>query len=169
MKMFSKWQTHLQRFHQKVHLPPITSGINFFVLFFIFNTAHKYHSRNEFLHDIELILKNCIVYNGRDSSYSERAEALLKTAQSMMAEVDYKLFNYSFFVSNILYRIFFLVQYDEHLTTWEQKIKLVQERAKSRTLSESWFGGDDDQIQEVSGIFILKFFYFLFLSLEMKQ
>lgn len=122
---------------------------NFF--FFFFNTAHKYHLRNEFLHDIELILRNCIVYNGRDSSYSERAEALLRTAQSMLAEVNFKIKKKKLnFLLQYTWQFFFLVQYDEHLTTWEQKIKLVQERAKSRSLSESWYGGDDDQIQEVN-------------------
>lgn len=51
------------------------------------SVAHKYHSRREFLRHIELILNNCIIYNGRESSYTERAETLLKTAQASLEEV----------------------------------------------------------------------------------
>lgn len=54
---------------------------------FIF-TAHKYHSRQEFLADVERILQNCVTYNGKDSTFTEKAEALYKAAQETLDEVS---------------------------------------------------------------------------------
>ncbi|XP_065225060.1 transcription initiation factor TFIID subunit 1 isoform X2 [Planococcus citri] len=88
--------------------------------------AHKYHSRYEFLADIELIFNNCFVYNGRDSSFTERAEVVWKAAQTSLEEYDAQA----------------------HLTTLEQQIKKVQEKAEIDSLSSSWYAGDEDQTQE---------------------
>ena len=43
-------------------------------------------------------------------------------------------------------------QYGDHVSTLEQKIKLVQEKAEID--STSWYGGDDDQNQEVDSIHV---------------
>ncbi|KAG8223686.1 hypothetical protein J437_LFUL004051 [Ladona fulva] len=67
--------------------------------------AHKYHNRHEFLSDIELILQNCVVYNGKDSVYTKKAESLYKATKTILDE------------------------YDEHLTQLERNIRLAQERA----------------------------------------
>lgn len=50
--------------------------------------AHKYHSRKEFLADIERILQNCVTYNGKESSFTEKAETLYKAAQQTLDEVS---------------------------------------------------------------------------------
>lgn len=67
--------------------------------------AHKYHNRHEFLSDIELILQNCVVYNGKDSIYTKKAETLYKVSKATLDE------------------------YDEHLTQLERSVRIAQERA----------------------------------------
>ncbi|XP_046390335.1 transcription initiation factor TFIID subunit 1 [Ischnura elegans] len=67
--------------------------------------AHKYHNRHEFLADIELILQNCIIYNGKDSVYTKKAETLYKVSKATLDE------------------------YDEHLTQLERSVRIAQERA----------------------------------------
>lgn len=52
-------------------------------------SAHKYHSRHEFLLDIEQILQNCVLYNGKDSPYTEKAEQLVKACRATLDEVCY--------------------------------------------------------------------------------
>lgn len=49
--------------------------------------GHKYHNRYEFLADIELILQNCIIYNGKDSAYTQKAETLVKVCRATLEEV----------------------------------------------------------------------------------
>ena len=44
-------------------------------------SSHKYHNRREFLSDVELILENCILYNGKESPYTLKAEALVKVCK----------------------------------------------------------------------------------------
>lgn len=58
-------------------------------------------------------------------------------------------------------------QYDEHLTTLEQKIKLVQERAEVD--SSSWYGGDDDQNQEVKIDRIISLLETLLLKMQVTR
>ncbi|XP_046667690.1 transcription initiation factor TFIID subunit 1 [Homalodisca vitripennis] len=85
--------------------------------------SHKYHSRHEFLADVERILQNCVMYNGKDSTFTEKAETLYKAAQETLEE------------------------YDEHLTQLERNISLVQERALEQAETDSlgtWLGGDED-------------------------
>ncbi|RZC33764.1 transcription initiation factor TFIID subunit 1, partial [Asbolus verrucosus] len=81
--------------------------------------AHKYHSRHEFLVDIEQILENCILYNGRDSPFTEKAEQLVKICKATLYE------------------------YDEHLTQLENKISLAQERAMQDD-DQAWMGGEEE-------------------------
>lgn len=51
-------------------------------------TAHKYHSRHDFLRDIEQILENCTLYNGKDSKYTSQAEQLVKICKDTLDEVN---------------------------------------------------------------------------------
>ncbi|XP_054274106.1 transcription initiation factor TFIID subunit 1-like [Macrosteles quadrilineatus] len=87
--------------------------------------SHKYHSRHEFLSDVERILQNCITYNGKDSAFTEKAETLFKAAQETLEE------------------------YDEHLTQLERKISLVQERALEQAETDSLGNWHlDEEMQE---------------------
>ncbi|XP_023310146.1 transcription initiation factor TFIID subunit 1 isoform X2 [Anoplophora glabripennis] len=81
--------------------------------------AHKYHSRHEFLADIEQILENCILYNGKDSPFTEKAEQLVIACKET------------------------LDKFDEHLTPLENKLLLAQERAMQDD-DQTWMGGDDE-------------------------
>lgn len=62
----------------------------FILLFFL---AHKYHSRHEFLRDIEQILENCTLYNGKDSPLTNKAELLVKVCKDTLDEVYTFLLN----------------------------------------------------------------------------
>lgn len=75
--------------------------------------SHKYHSRKEFLDDVEKILNNCILYNGKESPFTQKAEALVKAARQTLEE------------------------YDEHLTQLEHSISLAQERALEQAEMDS--------------------------------
>lgn len=81
--------------------------------------AHKYHSRHEILVDVQQILENCILYNGKDSPFTQKAEQLVKICKATLDE------------------------YDEHLTQHEQKISLAQERAFQDD-DQTWMGGDEE-------------------------
>lgn len=89
-------------------------------------SAHKYHNRNEFLKDIEQILNNCITYNGKESVYSKKAEAIYNTAVSQLNE------------------------YSDYLDQLERNISLVQERALEQADVDSLgtWPGDHDQENE---------------------
>ncbi|XP_074028237.1 TATA-box binding protein associated factor 1 isoform X1 [Leptinotarsa decemlineata] len=81
--------------------------------------AHKYHTRHEFLVDIEQILENCVLYNGKDSAFTEKAEQLVKICKATLDE------------------------YDEHLTQLENKLVLAQERIMQDD-DQAWMGADDE-------------------------
>jgi transcription initiation factor TFIID subunit 1 len=51
-------------------------------------SAHKYHNRYEFLADIERILENCILYNGKDSTYTQKAEKMVQVCRITLDEVS---------------------------------------------------------------------------------
>lgn len=72
--------------------------------FFIFNSAHKYHSRHEFLVDVTQILENCTLYNGKDSSFTQKAEQLVAVCKATLDEVSLYLFwnKYCFYTSKFL-------------------------------------------------------------------
>ncbi|CAB3224233.1 unnamed protein product [Arctia plantaginis] len=48
--------------------------------------AHKYHSRNDFLRDIQLLVDNCRAYNGPNSQFTRQAEAILKVTQDSLEQ-----------------------------------------------------------------------------------
>lgn len=50
--------------------------------------AHKYHSRVEFLEDIELIAKNCEQYNGTDSNFTKQAKMMYEFAKKALEDVN---------------------------------------------------------------------------------
>ncbi|XP_078034562.1 TATA-box binding protein associated factor 1 isoform X2 [Augochlora pura] len=84
-------------------------------------SAHKYHSRHEFLRDIEQILENCTIYNGKESVYTNKAEMLVKVCKETLDE------------------------YDDHLTQLENNILLVQKRAMEQAdIDPSWLGADEE-------------------------
>ncbi|XP_033321327.1 TATA-box binding protein associated factor 1 isoform X2 [Megalopta genalis] len=84
-------------------------------------SAHKYHSRHEFLRDIEQILENCTIYNGKESVYTNKAEMLVKVCKETLDE------------------------YDDHLTQLENNILLVQKRAMEQAdIDPSWLGPDEE-------------------------
>lgn len=58
----------------------------FFLSLFII-LAHKYHSRHEFLSDIQQILENCILYNGKESPFTLKAEQVVKVCKATLDEV----------------------------------------------------------------------------------
>ncbi|XP_061377227.1 uncharacterized protein LOC133318861 [Danaus plexippus] len=66
--------------------------------------AHKYHSREEFLRDIQLLVDNCRAYNGLNSQFTRQAEAVLKVTQEA------------------------LEQFDEHVSQLEANIARVQQK-----------------------------------------
>ncbi|XP_045448768.1 transcription initiation factor TFIID subunit 1 [Melitaea cinxia] len=66
--------------------------------------AHKYHSREEFLRDIQLLVDNCRAYNGINSQFTRQAEAVLKVTQEA------------------------LEQFDEHVSQLEANIARVQQK-----------------------------------------
>lgn len=37
--------------------------------------------------DVEKILENCVLYNGKESPFTQKAEALVKACQEMLDEV----------------------------------------------------------------------------------
>lgn len=73
-----------------VNLVPKTFDLHVsFVLIFInIISDHKYHSRTEFMHDMELILTNSVRYNGQDSAFTQKAEILLQVTKDSLAEVS---------------------------------------------------------------------------------
>lgn len=80
--------------------------------------AHKYHSRMEFLNDIELISKNCEQYNGAESNFTAQSKVLLEAATKSLME-----------------------EYGDHCVHLEKNIAIAQERARNEGY-ESW--GDED-------------------------
>ncbi|XP_030020533.1 transcription initiation factor TFIID subunit 1 isoform X3 [Manduca sexta] len=66
--------------------------------------AHKYHSRDEFLRDVQLLVNNCRAYNGPNSQFTRQAEAILKVTQEA------------------------LEQFDEHVSQLEANISRVQQK-----------------------------------------
>lgn len=55
---------------------------------------HEYHSREEFLNNVELIYQNSVQYNGPDSPYSLKAAEILETAKQLIKAQEESLANY---------------------------------------------------------------------------
>merc|ERR1719322_854936 len=68
-------------------------------------SKHVYHTRDDFLHDIELIHKNSIQFNGPASEYTHKAQKILDVTKEA------------------------LISYADYLTQLEEKIREVQQRA----------------------------------------
>ncbi len=51
----------------------------------------KYHSREDFLQDISLIVENAATYNGEDDIYTKNAELLRKVVIEQLQENDEEL------------------------------------------------------------------------------
>ncbi|GBP21203.1 Transcription initiation factor TFIID subunit 1 [Eumeta japonica] len=66
--------------------------------------AHKYHSRADFLRDIQLLVDNCRAYNGPGSQFTRQAEAILAATKEA------------------------LDQFGEHVTQLEANIARVQQK-----------------------------------------
>ncbi|XP_026488250.2 transcription initiation factor TFIID subunit 1 [Vanessa tameamea] len=81
--------------------------------------AHKYHSREEFLRDIQLLVDNCRAYNGINSQFTRQAEAVLKVTQEA------------------------LEQFDEHVSQLEANIVRVQQKM----LEDAENSDLDDELQ----------------------
>lgn len=63
--------------------------------------AHKYHNRHEFLRDTEQILENCTIYNGKDSTYTQKAEQLVKICKKTLDEVNTQISMRLFYINYI--------------------------------------------------------------------
>jgi len=61
------------------------------VLILTVNPGHRYHSRAEYLADIELIATNCEQYNGSDTRYTRFAKKILHYAQTQLEVVCFLL------------------------------------------------------------------------------
>ncbi|XP_044752850.1 transcription initiation factor TFIID subunit 1 isoform X2 [Coccinella septempunctata] len=82
-------------------------------------SAHKYHSRYEFLDDVQQILENCILYNGKESTFTRQAEDLVKLCRLALEE------------------------FNEHLSQLESKISLVKEKAYQED-DQAWLGTEEE-------------------------
>lgn len=85
--------------------------------------SHKYHSRHEFLADIELILSNSALYNGPESQVTEKAQRLVE--ETKLA----------------------LDRYDDHLTQLEKTISEVRARAMEQDDAYATWTQNDEQFQ----------------------
>merc|ERR1719186_1624221 len=93
-------------------------------------TSHKYHSRAEFVADMELIYNNARIYNGENSDFTAKAKKLLDITLETLAP------------------------YAEHCELLENKIREAQQRALEQAEMDSLgtsLGGDTDTLGEHSG------------------
>ena len=68
-------------------------------------SKHMYHTRDDFLNDVDLIHKNSIQFNGPESEYTHKAQKILDVTKEA------------------------LISYSDYLTQLEEKIREVQQRA----------------------------------------
>jgi len=54
-------------------------------------STHQYHSRAEFLRDIELIHSNSLTFNGAESDYTSKAKKILDVVVTALAPFDDQL------------------------------------------------------------------------------
>jgi len=79
--------------------------------------AHKYHNRDDFLTDVELLLHNSVAYNGPDSQFSRKAQQIVDICRTTLQE------------------------YDDHLSHLEGNIKAAQEAALDAAETDSIITG----------------------------
>ncbi|XP_017847616.1 transcription initiation factor TFIID subunit 1 isoform X2 [Drosophila busckii] len=84
--------------------------------------AHAYHSRAEYLADIELIAANCEQYNGSEAQYTKYAKTMVMYAQSQ------------------------LLEFADHCNQLEENILKTQEQARANApeFEEAWGNNDYD-------------------------
>jgi len=97
----------LESIHKHIKSKHFTSGLNRmcvtitidrlidhqYINYTYFDTLadNKYHNRQEFLADVELIKNNSIQFNGPDSTFSKQASALFEFAKSFLGEFEDQL------------------------------------------------------------------------------
>ncbi|VVC24131.1 Bromodomain, conserved site,Transcription initiation factor TFIID subunit 1, domain of unknown [Cinara cedri] len=87
-------------------------------------SSHKYHHRKEFLADINLILENCIAYNGKDSKFTEQARNVVNEATKILEE------------------------FNQYLTQVEENISMVQTRALEQVEIDCVTENDMQDVEE---------------------
>ncbi|XP_013169257.1 PREDICTED: transcription initiation factor TFIID subunit 1 isoform X1 [Papilio xuthus] len=84
--------------------------------------AHKYHSREDFLKDVQLLVDNCRAYNGINSQFTRQAEAILKVTRES------------------------LEQFGDHVSQLEANISKVQQKMLEEA-EQSDVESEDTQLQ----------------------
>nr|KAG5705427.1 hypothetical protein BaRGS_004554 [Batillaria attramentaria] len=89
--------------------------------------SHKYHTREQFMEDVELIYTNCLAYNGADSNFTQTSRRLMEVCRESISEND------------------------DHMTQLEADIRASQEAALEAAESDSILTGtslnpDDNSI-----------------------
>lgn len=106
-------------------------------------SAHKYHTRNEFISDIELIANNCEQYNGNESNFTKQARLMVDFTKQALDEVNIKwpVLTPASTSDELSF------QFGDHCAHLERNIALVQERAKNDAdLDDTWV--DDEREHE---------------------
>ncbi|XP_022251880.1 transcription initiation factor TFIID subunit 1-like isoform X3 [Limulus polyphemus] len=80
--------------------------------------SHKYHNREDFFCDVELIHKNSVLFNGQESQFTKKAKEIVDTCRIALDE------------------------YDEQLTTLESAIKAAMEAALDAVETDSAMTGN---------------------------
>lgn len=80
--------------------------------------AHKYHSREEFFHDVELLHRNSMQFNGADSQFTQKAKEIVQACRTALDE------------------------HDSQLSPLEQAIKVAQEAALEAADTDSVVTGN---------------------------
>lgn len=75
-----KFREYYSVIHRPMDLETITAKI----------AAHKYHSRADFLADMQLIADNCEKFNGTESEFTKKAKTLLEITRSALEEVSFR-------------------------------------------------------------------------------
>ncbi|KPJ02831.1 Transcription initiation factor TFIID subunit 1 [Papilio xuthus] len=84
--------------------------------------THKYHSREDFLKDVQLLVDNCRAYNGINSQFTRQAEAILKVTRES------------------------LEQFGDHVSQLEANISKVQQKMLEEA-EQSDVESEDTQLQ----------------------
>lgn len=87
--------------------------------------TQKYHTRDEFLADIELIANNCEQYNGTESTFTKQARTLVEYSKTALNE------------------------FREHCEQLEKNIASVQDRVKREAEMEDTWGDDETDERQV--------------------
>lgn len=80
--------------------------------------AHKYHNRDDFFYDVELLYKNSLQFNGSESQFTQKAKEIVEACRAALEE------------------------HDNQLTPLEQAIKVAQEAALDAADTDSVVTGN---------------------------